>query len=128
MPYVCQKEHAAFHMGTLVGNGECVALVQHCASAPHTSTWRKGDPVRGNVSIQAGTAIATFDANGKYPNQRHGNHAAIYISHDAKGIQVYDQFTSRIDKGVHIRTLRWSGDPNDPENVSNDGNHFSVIE
>lgn len=128
MPYVCQKEHVAFHMGKLVGDGECVALVQHCAGAPHTSRWRKGAPVRGNLSIQPGTAIATFDENGKYPNKAHGNHASIYISQDAKGIQVYDQFTGRKQLGVHIRTLRWGGNPIEPEDISNDGNYFSVIE
>lgn len=125
MPYICQREHAAFHMGKLVGDGQCVALVQHCAGAPHTSTWRKGESVRGNLSIQPGTAIATFDENGKYPNKAHGNHASIYISQDAKGIQVYDQFEK---KGVHIRPLRWGGNPLDPDDVSNDGNYFSVIE
>jgi len=109
-------------MGKLVGDGQCVALVQHCAGAPHTSTWRKGESVRGNLSVQPGTAIATFDTNGKYPNQAHGNHAAIYISQDSKGILVYDQWKDN-EKGVHIRPIRWGGD--DP---SDDGNAFSVIE
>lgn len=121
MPYVCPKEHAAFHMGTPVGDGQCVALVKHCASAPETSKWKQGAAVRGNLAIQTGTAIATFE-NGKYPNRAHGNHAAIYISQDAKGIKVYDQW---VGKGVHIRTIRWGGDPNDP---SDDGNYFYVIE
>ncbi len=121
-PYVCQKEHVAFHMGTAIGDGECVALVKHCAGAPETSKWKQGASVRGNVAIQSGTAIATFK-DGKYPNQRHGNHAAIYISQDAKGIQVYDQWSG---KGVHTRTIRWSGGGG--EDPSDDGNAFSIIE
>lgn len=127
MPYVCSKELVAFLAGNVVGDGQCVALVKNCAGAPETTKWKQGAPVRGNLSIQAGTAIATF-VDGKYPNLRHGNHAAIYISQDAKGIQVYDQWLGNKQKPIHIRTLRWGGDPNDPENVSNDGNHFSVIE
>ena len=52
-----------------------------------------------NASIAKGTAIATF-VNGRYPNLPHGNHAALYISQDAGGIWVMDQ---------------WKGDPNKPK-------------
>jgi len=121
MPYTCQQELVAFMTGNIVGDGQCVALVQQCTRAPHTSSWRQGSPVRGNIGIQRGAAVATFE-KGKYPNQAHGNHAAIYISQDAKGIQVYDQWASN-KLGVHVRTIKWGG-----EDPSNDGNAFSVIE
>lgn len=122
MPYVCDQNLGAFLMGNVVGDGQCVALVQQCSRAPHTSQWRQGAPVRGNLGIQRGTAIATFE-NGKYPNQRHGNHAAIYISQDSKGIQVYDQWLGKEQMPIHVRTIRWGG-----EDPSDDGNAFSVIE
>jgi hypothetical protein len=45
---------------------------------------------KGNADIRTGTAIATFDGMGRYPNHAHGNHAAIYISQDSVGIWVWD--------------------------------------
>jgi hypothetical protein len=48
----------------------------------------------GDLTIQKGTAIATF-VNGKYPNNSHDNHAAFYISQDAGGIWVVDQWKSQ---------------------------------
>ncbi len=125
MPYVCAKEHVAFLKGNFIGDGGCVALVKHCTGAPETAKWKQGASVRGNLSIPTGTAIATF-IDGKYPNQRHGNHAAIYISQNAEGIQVYDQWAEiRYKLGVHIRTIRWVSSGEDP---SDDGDYFYVIE
>jgi hypothetical protein len=83
----------------LVGSHQCVALVEHYAKAPLTSMWREGKAVKANLSIAKGTAIATF-VNGKYPNHGHGNHAALYVSQDAGGIWVIDQ---------------WKGDPKKPQ-------------
>ncbi|MBV8705322.1 MAG: BPSL0067 family protein [Acetobacteraceae bacterium] len=53
-----------------VGTGECVPLVQQATGAPLTSQWRRGALVKGNISIRPGTAIATFDGDGHYGNQR----------------------------------------------------------
>jgi hypothetical protein len=69
--------------------------------------------------------------NGEYPNKAHGNHAALYLSQEAGGIWVIDQ---------------WQGDPNKPQvskrfirsqgknkaggfsSPSNNADAFSVIE
>ncbi|ORF07278.1 hypothetical protein BGI03_04765 [Snodgrassella alvi] len=64
---------------------ECVAMVKYFAKAPHTSIWKKGARVKGYTSIKPGTAIATFNSNGKFKG-----HAAIYISQTATAINVYD--------------------------------------
>lgn len=80
MPYRCLSPEA--YDGKVVGTGQCVAFVQRCAGAPVTAGWRKGTAVKGNMNISRGTAIATFDASGRYPNRSTGNHAAIYISQD----------------------------------------------
>jgi len=114
----------------LVGSHQCVALVQHYAKAPLTSMWKEGKIVKGNFSITKGTAIATF-VNGKYPNYGSGQHAALFISQDAAGIWVMDQ---------------WKGDPNKPKvskrhirskekgtngtfiDPSNNADAFSIIE
>jgi hypothetical protein len=73
------------------------------------------------MSIQRGTAIATF-IDGKYPNQPHGNHAAVYISQDGNAIWVYDQWTG---KGVHKRPIRFKGGVG---YASDDGDAYYVIE
>lgn len=45
----------------------------------------------GNREIVPGTAIATF-VNGCYPNLRHGNHAAFFVSQAVEGFWVMDQW------------------------------------
>lgn len=109
-----------------VGGGSCVRLVQVYANVPHTSTWKEGAAVKGNMSLAKGTAIATF-VNGKYPNKPHGNHAAFYVSQDAAGIVVMDRWKRK--KIVKPRKLAFKGkDKNgnfiEPEDS---GDAFSVI-
>lgn len=62
-----------------VGTGECVALVQQATGAPHSTQWRRGEQVQGNTDIPRGTAIATFDSNG-----RNTGHEAIYLGQNAR--------------------------------------------
>jgi hypothetical protein len=77
-------------------------------------------------SLAVGTAIATFDAGGHYPNNAHGNHAAIYLGQDAQGIRVVDQWVDR--HGIHrspaIRVLKFD----DTKGASDNGNKFNVVE
>lgn len=89
MPYIVRDLHALFAVRDAVGSGECVALVQRWADAPHgaASSWHKGTKVMGTAGIQPGTAIATF------PDGRHyEGHAAIYLGETAEGIEVFDQW------------------------------------
>lgn len=129
MPYVYSKVDD-LDRTDLVGSKQCVALVQHYAKLPHSSTWKEGGKVMGNATIVKGTAVATF-VNGKYPSAAHGNHAAFYLSQDAGGIWIMDQ---------------WSGDPKKPQvskryliakgawkdgryiDPSNNADAFSIIE
>src|SRR4051812_37978519 len=47
--------------------GQCVSYVKKvCPGLPPTHLWRKGEQVRGNANIQAGTVIATFGSSGQY--------------------------------------------------------------
>jgi hypothetical protein len=77
-----------------VGTGECVPLVQAATGAPDSTHWRPGDLVKGNANIRPGTAIATFDRNGRYVG-----HAAIYLGQDEHDIQVIDQWNNRDGDG-----------------------------
>ena len=126
MAYIYEKVES-LEGKDLAGTGQCVALVQSYTKAPLTSTWKEGAKVKGNTTIKKGTAIATF-VNGKYPNKAHGNHGALYISQDATGIKVMDQWST---KGkIASRTLPFKGQNKDGTYIdpSNNGDAFSVIE
>ncbi len=114
----------ASYAGEVVGSGQCVAFVEAAANAPNTALWNSGIKVRG-AFLAAGTAIATFNALGKYTNSLNGtSHAAIYISQDAVGIQVWDQWKGQ---PVHQRTIRFQGGAPGVRPV-NDGDAFYVID
>ncbi|NML18433.1 BPSL0067 family protein [Azohydromonas caseinilytica] len=100
--------------------GQCVSYVKKvCPSLPVTGSWKKGAAVKDNKAIVPGTVIATFNAAGKYEG-----HAAIYVSQNASGINVYDQYvTPPTPKAVGPRLLRWGAHGN-----SNNGNNFYVVE
>ncbi|MFH1897931.1 MAG: BPSL0067 family protein [Candidatus Desantisbacteria bacterium] len=121
MPYICKNPES--YEGKKVGSGECVAFVQEAAKAPNTSSWKKGVAVRNKLSLKKGTAIATFNKDGKYPNNSTGNHAAIYLSQNTNGIWVCDQW--RKQGMVRTRLIRFKGGEGSP---SNDGDAFFVIE
>jgi hypothetical protein len=104
----------------LVGNGECVALVQEYSDVGHTSTWVKGAKITKTSYPSKGTAIATFE-DGKYPNRSTGNHAAFFYAMTTTGMEVVDQWKSL--KAVQKRTIRFT-----EKGGSNDAGAFSVIQ
>lgn len=132
MSYVYDKPESLEGL-PIVGSGQCVALVKEYAGAPASSMWRAGAAVRGDMMLKKGTAIATF-VDGRYPNNGTGNHAALYVSQDAVGIWVVDQW-SRSGK-IQYRHLRFQGRVKDAKgkettryvDPSNNGDAFSVIE
>jgi len=121
-------------LDTSVGNGQCVAYVQAAAMTGQTRRWSRGELVQG-AKLAIGTAIATFDDNGKYISDTHGqSHAAIYMGQDAVGIQVLDQWVSKTKdkKGVislivtpvHPRTIYFRN----AKAAVDDGRNYYVIE
>lgn len=107
------------------GKTECVSFVRMATGAPDTSHWHRGMRVKsaGPLQIEPYTAIATFDASGRYPDDDGGRHAAIYVSHDARGIVVLDQWNAQGE--VKRRVIRF--DRPEGTSRSNDGNCFHVI-
>ena len=104
MPFISTQHDR--HAGSVVGTGHCVPFVREVTGAPHTSQWRRGAKVRGGAH-PSGTAIATFDANGRYANATDGSsHAAILISETATGLVVMDQW---LGQPVQTRTIRYKG-------------------
>ncbi|MEV4781460.1 BPSL0067 family protein [Burkholderia sp. LMU1-1-1.1] len=63
----------------VVGNGDCVALVQALTDVGWTGSWRPWVRVIDAGYIRVGTVIATFDKNGRYPNKPTGNHAGFFL-------------------------------------------------
>ena len=100
--------------------GQCVSYVTTvCPTIPvGTSHWKKGVAVKGLTTIVAGTAIATFSADGVY-----SGHAAPDHSQDDKGINVYDQWVTGASKAIGPRLIKWDG-----TGVSNNGAGFHVID
>jgi len=121
-PYFALQPEA--FTGRVVGSGECVDFVKIVAGAPQTTAWRKGVEVRGNPHIVPGTAIATFGPDGTYTNES-GNHAAIYLHQDDRGLWVYDQWQGQ---PVQRRLIRFQGGSGASQgSKSNDGTRFAVI-
>ncbi|MTW10229.1 BPSL0067 family protein [Pseudoduganella eburnea] len=103
MPYrYDQVEQLEKH--ELVGNEQCVAVVQVFAGAPVTANWRQGEAVVGNRLLRKGTAIATF-VDGRYPNRPHGNHAALYLRQGIGGIHVMDQWKTKKSHQISSRCI-----------------------
>ncbi len=130
MAYVA-KTPAAF-VGRSVGTGQCVALVQAATGAPLTGAWSPGPMVKGAIDLAPGTAIATFDVNGRYGNHTdHTSHAAIYLRQDDEGITVIDQWVGVAGrKPASERTIFWaSHNRRDAHPVpSNNGDMFYVVQ
>ena len=95
------------------------SLVLHCfyikvALAPGVSA---------SGEIPRGTAIATFDANDRYPTDALGRHAAIYLTHDEHRILVLDQWNAQ---GQVLQRPIWFKRPKGTKR-SNDADTFYVI-
>lgn len=120
MPFVSTTHHN--HHGKVVGTGHCVPFVQQVAGVPHTSQWRRGDPVKGS-NASPGTAIATFDPNGRYGNHTDGrSHAAILLAENTDGLVVVDQW---VGSSVKQRTIRYRNGAGD---AANDADRYYIIE
>lgn len=104
----------------------CVAFVEVAANAPITYHWAQGKKVRNDLTIQSGTAIATFQ-HGYYLNNTSGlSHAAIYLRQTHEGIYVLDQWDHDGKReAVHERLIHFRHGIGKP---ANDGDQFYVIE
>ena len=122
MPSVASRHER--HIGKSVGSGQCVAFVREVTGLPPTHHWRRGDPVSGSVVLETGTAIATFNAAGRYPNTMSGDsHAAILMAtHEDGSITVVDQWLLHNVSERVIRNRHGHG------TAINDASRYHVIE
>jgi hypothetical protein len=127
-------------VGKNVGSGQCVALVQEYSKVGPTKDWRKGEAVKGAADIPPGTPIATFNDKRRYESKKTGNHAALYLKQDEKGIYVLDQYFNKdgTHKDVGVRLIRFISEDEKEKMLSNpkrygryspsnDANTYSVI-
>lgn len=122
MPFIDHEPQ--LHAGKAMGNGHCVALLQlGGAKVPHTSRWRPGGDVLGNYDLVPGTAIATFDSDGRYGNHTDGrSHAALFLRHDQAGFWVVDQWVGHPVAPRLIRDKQGQG------LACDDASRYDVIE
>jgi hypothetical protein len=122
VPFVAARPRE--YEGQVVGNGHCVAYVRAAARVPHTTRWIEGAPVWETAdTLASGTAIATFNASGRYANATDGtSHAAIFIDATEAGIAVYDQWIGHPVARRVIRLKEGDGLPCD------DADAYAVIE
>ncbi len=125
MEYLIKTPEGELEASNFAFNGQthCAVFVQGVTGLPNTTLWKKGRRVIDAKpgEILRGTAIATFDDDGKYPTVdcpkdmkqykggACGRHAAIYISHSENGINVYDQWAG--SGGVHKRLIHAAKTP-----------------
>ena len=73
--------------------------------------------------VATGTAIATFDPDGRYGNHTDGrSHAAIFVAEQGDGLLVWDQW---VHHPVSQRIIHFRGGAGEPVN---NGDQFCVIE
>ena len=116
-PALPSSNSASSYVGQIVGAGRGVEFCQAAAQLPLTRQWRRGDPVKGNPSVKPGTAIATFDADGTYQDER--SHCGIYESQNELGIVLLDQWFGH---AVHQRLVGFGG-----TSAANNGDEYYVI-
>ncbi|WP_137935539.1 BPSL0067 family protein [Mesorhizobium comanense] len=102
-------------LGKNFGDGECAALTKELGKVSFASAWKRGEQVRGNMTIAPGTPIATFngdwgDGQGAvhygpkgYPGGKgRVSHTGIYLGQDEDGIYILDQWNNTLkDKKGH---------------------------
>ncbi|MCB0123646.1 MAG: WXG100 family type VII secretion target [Caldilineaceae bacterium] len=106
--FVIDPKDLKKYYGKANGNGQCAGLAQNHFNSSRSAqsigavkSWRAGAKLSTHPALTPGTVIATFDANGRYPNKSHGNHVAIFLDYQRDssgkitGIKVLDQWSGR---------------------------------
>lgn len=122
----------------MVGDGECVALVQHfMLGIGNTHTW-KGEEKRviETNDLQIGTVVANLE-NGKWPGKKHGNHVGFFYRYGSWDMEkrlftsffIIEQFNARGMQKIQLRELRSKGHWKGGEYIdpSNNADAFYIL-
>jgi hypothetical protein len=90
---------------------QCVGLVKYYSDAGPTSTWQEGASLSDGDPIMPGTAIATFNSEGRYASKKTGNHACFFVSFlpGNAGIRVLEQHVKPTPDKIQLRSLKFKG-------------------
>ncbi|MDB5946244.1 MAG: hypothetical protein JWQ33_1270 [Ramlibacter sp.] len=88
---------------------QCVGLVKTYSKAGGTFSWTAGDQVMSTPALKPGTAIATFNAKGRYESHSHGNHACFFIRFTGDGFLVLEQHVQPNRNKIQSRLVRSRG-------------------
>ncbi len=100
------------------------AAFSHASIPAKATSVRRGPRSRGG-GLAGGTAIATFDAAGRYENDTSGrSHAAILIKETGDGLWVWDQWPGQ---PVHQRLIRFRDSTGLGGAAVDDGDAFHAI-
>src|SRR5579872_497578 len=101
---------------------QCVFLVKNYTDCGSTKDWKKGLLVKEAIAscspgmqtgLARGTAIATFNKDGKYASNPKGNHACFFIEEqkDGSGFLVLEQHVDPHPDKIQMRVLKYKGVP-----------------
>jgi hypothetical protein len=117
---------------------QCVALVkmytindkgEKCA---RSKDWSPGTSVKDAVdagTIERGTAVATFNKDGKYLSMATGNHACLFVEaqKDGSGFLVLEQHVDPFPNKIQNRVLKYTGKPDNGAIQMGNGDCYSII-
>jgi len=117
---------------------QCVALIkvyavndggERCA---RSRDWAQGASVKDAVEagkIERGTAIATFNKDGKYLSAPTGNHACFFVEAqaDGSGFLVLEQHVDPFPDKIQNRVMKYKGKPENGAIQMNNGDCYSIV-
>jgi hypothetical protein len=117
---------------------QCVALLKIYANnddgemCARTRDWSQGKSVKDAIEagdIKRGTAIATFNKDGKYLSMSTGNHACFFVEgqKDKSGFLVLEQHVDPFPEKIQNRVLTYKDKPKDGSIQMNNAECYSVI-
>jgi hypothetical protein len=105
---------------------QCVGLVKTYSKCGATSTWKEGALVKDSPELAKGTAIATFNEDGKYASKPSGNHACFFIEFVGElGFRVLEQHVKPHPELIQKRLIRYQ--IGEHINPCDDANAYSII-
>jgi RHS repeat-associated protein len=108
------------------GLAQCAALVkQTVGGGLSTTTWRQGGVPSSSTPI--GTAVATFNDEGKYNDYETGQHAAIFLGFDKQGrMLVLEQWKGIKNDVIDIRPIPMTSPSGNPY-PSNNAKEYNIV-
>ena len=122
MPHVARNYSQ--YLGTVVGSGHCVDLVQICSTVGHTCrTGAAVTCVRGDVHLRRRASSRRSTYAGQYANATDGSsHAAILLGEEVNGLLVQEQY---VGQPTHHRLISFRNGEGD---ACNDGDRVTTVQ